>query len=110
MKKAKTAPAQEAHQCSPEDCGLLPEYDFSGGMRGKYYRAIRKGYRTVVHHTDGSKTITYYRVHPQAVVLDPDVQAYFPNAEAVNTVLRGLMALIPTKRRRTRKATTAAKE
>jgi hypothetical protein len=27
------------------------------------------------------------------------VQAYFPDAEAINMVLRGLIALIPAKRR-----------
>jgi hypothetical protein len=27
------------------------------------------------------------------------VQAYFPDAEAINVALRGLMALIPAKRR-----------
>jgi hypothetical protein len=32
------------------------------------------------------------------------VQAYFPDAEAINVALRGLMALIPAKRRAARKA------
>jgi len=32
------------------------------------------------------------------------VQAYFPDAEAVNMALRGLIALIPAKRRAERKA------
>jgi hypothetical protein len=34
-----------------------------------------------------------------SIVLEPDVQAYFPDAEAVNTALRGLIALRPRRRR-----------
>jgi hypothetical protein len=37
------------------------------------------------------------------VMLDPDVRAYFPDTEAVNTALRGLIALIPMRRRTARK-------
>jgi hypothetical protein len=44
------------------------------------------------------------------VHLAPDVQAYFPDAEAVNTALRGLIALIPTRRRAIRKARQQAQE
>lgn len=83
---------------------MLPEYDVSGGVRGTYAKAMRHGYTTVVHHQDGSQTITHYRPLPGTVTLDPDVRAYFPDAEAVNAALRGLMALIPTRRRRTRTA------
>ena len=41
-----------------------------------------------------------------SIVLDPDVQAYFPDAEAVNTALRGLIALWPRRRRPAREATS----
>jgi hypothetical protein len=46
----------------------------------------------------------YEEGYAGAVDLDPDVQAYFPDAEAINVALRGLMALIPAKRRAARKA------
>jgi len=39
-------------------------------------------------------------------VLDPDVRAYFPDTEAVNSTLRGLIALIPAKRRARRRVST----
>jgi hypothetical protein len=71
---------------------------------------MRQGYTTVLHHKDGTKEVTHYRPLPGTVQLAPDVQTYFPDAEAVNTALRGLIALIPTRRRTTRKASRQAKE
>jgi hypothetical protein len=86
---------------------LRPEYDFTGvpGVRGKHAKALRKGYTRVVHKKDGTKETTYVRPIEGSVVLDPDVQTYFPDAEAVNQALRGLIALIPTKRRRSQQTT-----
>jgi hypothetical protein len=99
---------RKAKQQSAEQDTMRPEYDLSSmvrvGERGRYHHAMRKGYTTIVHHKDGSKTVTQYRPLPGAVHLDPDVQAYFPDAEAVNMALRGLIALIPAKRRAVRKA------
>ena len=28
---------------------MLPEYDFSGGIRGKHYRAFQRGYKVIIH-------------------------------------------------------------
>lgn len=74
---------------------MKPEYDFRGkkGERGKYYRAMKNGYTTIVHKSDGS-TVTR-ETHP--IFLDEDVQKYFPDAKAVNNALRGLIALVPDK-------------
>ncbi|ABU59012.1 hypothetical protein Rcas_2951 [Roseiflexus castenholzii DSM 13941] len=77
---------------------MLPEYDFSGGVRGKHYRAYQRGYKIIVHKIDGTTEERDYTLPEGAVMLDPDVRAYFPDAEAVNTALRGLIKLIPTKR------------
>jgi hypothetical protein len=49
---------------------MLPEYDFSGAVRGKYYERFRQ--------------------NSNVVVLDPDVSEAFPNAESVNVALRTL--------------------
>jgi hypothetical protein len=85
---------------------LRPEYDLSRlvqvGERGKYHKTLRKGYTRVVQHKDGREDITHFRSLPGTVHLDPDVRAYFPDSEAVNAALRGLIALIPAKRRVTR--------
>lgn len=50
---------------------MLEEYDFSGGVRGKYAARFARG--------------------SQVVVLDPDVVEVFPDAEAVNEALRFLI-------------------
>ena len=33
---------------------LLPEYDFSNGVRGKHAEAYQRGYKTTIHRADGS--------------------------------------------------------
>jgi len=99
MKKAK------AMQSAAPDA-MRPEYDFTGGVRGKHTDAMRRGYTRTVHHADGTREITEVRPLEGSIVLDPDVQAYFPDAEAVNTALRGLIALRPRRRRPARKATS----
>ncbi len=50
---------------------MRPEYDFSGGMRGKYVQRFREG--------------------TNIVVLDPDVAAEFKDSVAVNDALRKVL-------------------
>jgi len=52
---------------------MQPEYDFSGGVRGKYFAAYQQ-----------SKNI---------VVLDPDVAAVFSDSVSVNEALRMLLKI-----------------
>ncbi len=75
---------------------MQTEYDFRGkkGVRGKYYEAMKKGYTTIVHKSDGSTIVRETR----PIFLDDDVQKYFPDAKSVNDTLRGLIALLPEKR------------
>lgn len=77
---------------------MLPEYDFSGGVRGKHYRAFQRGYRVIIHMADGTTEERDYTLPEGAVLLDPDVRAYFPDGATVNTALRGLINLIPHER------------
>ena len=80
----------------PDDAEeMLPEYDFSAGVRGKHYRAYQNGYTIIIHKADGTTEEQDYTLLDGAAILDPDVRAYFPDAEAVNTALRGLIKLIP---------------
>jgi len=58
---------------------MLPEYDFSRGIRGKYADRFTK------------ETIM--------VVLDPDVAAIFPDGKSVNTALRALGDLVRDQQR-----------
>ncbi len=73
---------------------IRAEYDFSKGVRGKHADALRNGHKTIIHKSDGS-TVTQ---ETRPIILEPDVQAYFPDTESVNQALRGLIALVPEKR------------
>jgi hypothetical protein len=82
------------------DNEMLPEYDFakmSGGVRGKYHKAYREGYTVKIHKDDGSVEVHYFTLEDGAVMLEPDVQEYFPDSESVNNALRSLISLIPDK-------------
>ena len=50
---------------------MRPEYDFSGAVRGKYYKRYLEG--------------------TNVVVLEPDVAKRFKNAASVNKVLRAYL-------------------
>ena len=58
---------------SHQDDGMLDEYDFRGGDRGKYARRYAEG--------------------SNVVVLSPDVAEAFPSSESVNEALRALMEI-----------------
>jgi hypothetical protein len=64
------------------DDDMRPEYDFSGGVRGKHHEAYRQG--------------------TNVVLLDEDVARVFPDSASVNRALRLLLELareqISTKR------------
>lgn len=80
------------------DDEMRPEYDFSGGVRGKHYQVLREeGYIVRVYNDDG--TVTERRVAGErTIILEPDVYEYFPNSQAVNQALRTLISLVPEKR------------
>jgi hypothetical protein len=75
----------------PED-DLRPEYDFdySKGVRGKYYRRLLE---------EGSNV----------VVLEPDVAEAFRDSAAVNEALRSLLQLTRSTRRLTHRSSGPAK-
>ena len=53
---------------------MLQEYDFSGGVRGKYAARFARG--------------------SHVVVIDPDVAQVFSDSESVNRALRALVGII----------------
>jgi hypothetical protein len=61
----------KAQQSEQGDSEMREEYDFSGGVQGKYAARFSEG--------------------STAVVLDPDVAEVFPDATAVNEALRELI-------------------
>jgi len=52
---------------------MRPEYDFSGGVRGKYVDRYRRG--------------------TNVVLLDPELAVAFPDSKSVNDALRALVAI-----------------
>ena len=64
---------------------IRPEYDFSGAVRGKYYRR--------------------YLESSNVMVIDADVHERFSNAEAVNDALRTLIRAAGKKRGPTKRPT-----
>jgi hypothetical protein len=59
---------------------MRPEYDFSGGVRGKYVQRFREG--------------------TNIVILEPDVAAEFKDSAAVNDALR---EVLKSRRKRSRR-------
>lgn len=70
------------------DPDLLEEYDFSGGIRGKYAEQYREG--------------------SNIVILDPDVAEMFPDSAAVNQALRALAQIIQYQSKRRSQSKTVS--
>lgn len=68
----------EVAAVEPADEGMRAEYDFSGGVRGKYARRFAKG--------------------TNLVLLEPDIAAAFGDGASVNRALRALLEIAPTRR------------
>ena len=70
---------------------ILPEYDFSGGVRGKHVRQYRQGHTVKVRKRDGTVGVRYFTTKEGAVMLDPDLSRHFPDSKSVNKALRALI-------------------
>ena len=57
-----------------EEYEMLDEYDFTGGVRGKYVNRLAN--------------------KQNIIVLEPDVAKVFTDSESVNQALRGLLPII----------------
>ena len=68
---------------------MQPEYDFTGGQRGRYAERVSKG--------------------SNVVVLDKDVQKLFPDSVAVNAALRALALAMAVARKPARPKAAATK-
>ena len=66
----------------PED-EMRKEYDFTGGVRGKYAKRCAEG--------------------TNIVVLDGDVSEYFPDSESVNRALRMIVEIADKQKKRARR-------
>ena len=78
--------------------------DFSGGVRGKHCDAYRRGHTIKVRQDDGIISVQKFVPDSDAVVIDRDVRAYFPDAAAINNALRALIGIMPHRRHKTNTA------
>jgi len=83
---------------------MRAKYDFSKAVRGKAHKPLHQGYTVTVLNADGTSTVENYKLERGVVVLQPEVLEYFPDSESVNAALRGLIALLPEKRKATPKS------
>ena len=89
-----------AHQRKPaKSHEMRPEYGSSRGVRGQHWRAMQAGYTIRVHKADGTIVVKDVMPKKNAVLLEPDVQAHFPDSKSVNRALRCLIPLLPKKRK-----------
>ena len=93
MKKAMNKMARRKNN------NMRAEYDFKGGERGKHYRTMQAGYTITIHKADGTTVVKEVMPKGNAVLLEPDVQTYFPDSGSVNKALRCLIPLLPKKHR-----------
>ena len=78
---------------------MRTEYDFSKAVRGKHCTAMQAGYTITVRKADGTTVVKDVKPKANAVLLEPDVQAHFPDSESVNKALRCLIPLLPKRRK-----------
>ena len=75
---------------------MKSEYDFTtlkGGVRGKYRTARRESHTVRIEKPDGTVEVQHHTLEDGVVMLDPDVQSYFPTSADVNDALRALIRL-----------------
>ena len=100
MKKAKSKLDR-----GEETDDMRPEYDFRGAVRGLHHQPMDNGFSALIQREDGTTAIEHFQLIEGAVILEPDVQVYFPDSRAVNNALRSLIALmeaLPARHRRPR--------
>ena len=68
------------HNLKQKENGIQAEYDFRGGVRGKYASRYAQG--------------------TNLVLLSPDVASFFPDSLSVNRALKSLIKLDRTKKAR----------
>lgn len=70
-------------QKKTEDMEMREEYDFSGGIRGKYAKRYAEG--------------------TNVIVLDPELADLFPDSKSVNEALKYLAKLVRQTQKKTAK-------
>ncbi len=66
------------HDVTFEEDTMREEYDFSGGIRGKHYKAYRQGHTVHIHKMNGTTESHYFTEAEGSIMLHPDVKLHFP--------------------------------
>jgi len=74
MQEKQLKRKEDSMKVMDNDPEMLEEYDFSGGIRGKY--------------------VSRYKEGTNIIVLDPELIEYFPDSASVNEALRSLAKLM----------------
>jgi hypothetical protein len=74
-RKHDVSMSKESPKQQMDDDGMLLEYDFSGGVRGKHHKAYQSGYQVTILKEDGTTELRDFALPEGTVVLDPDVRA-----------------------------------
>ena len=61
---------------------LLPEYDFSKGVRGKHHQAYRQGHSVTINHQDGTTTTQEFPPSRMTAKLTAENQIALPQSIA----------------------------
>jgi len=76
MSKANNIPSQL------DEDDLLPEYDFSKGVRGKHHQAYRQGHSVTIGHQDGTTTTQSFQAPRTIAKLTAEKHIILPQSIA----------------------------
>ena len=76
-----------------QEDNMVSEYNLEGkkGVRGKYVKDMQNGYAVRVLKDDGTVATKHFVPKEDAILLDKDVKAHFPDSKSVNNALRLLI-------------------
>lgn len=82
------------NQSTESNDEMRPEYDFRGAVRGRHYRPLHEGYTVEIHKADGTTIVEHHEPEQDTIRLEPDVQKWCPDSDAVNQALRSLIQIM----------------
>ena len=77
---------------------MLPEYDFSKGVRGKHHSKFQEGVSVTVYTPNKTTVQRFIKNQDRFVRLEPDIAKIFVDAKSVNDTLRRV--IISSKKKR----------
>ena len=76
---------------------LLSQFDLTTGVRGKYAKRYREGVSVTIY-SPNKKIVEAGKKNAETfIMIEKDIAKVFPDAKAVNSALRHLLAAVPSK-------------